>query len=151
MMKATKKAIKILQKFYDEFGPYGCHVKFTENKSLFSFLFQVNDLGNLTKELIIGFFSELNGDELYDPVIELNATILDGKIESVDILTVRSNISILGYFEIENNKAYRNGIDTGEKVNMNKLLLDFLVQAEQRCFLMDIFKEIEKYVEDDVC
>lgn len=150
-MKVTKKAIKILQKIFDEFGPYGCHIEFTENKELFSFLFQVSDSGEQTKELITGFFSELNGDTLYDPVIELNAIVVDGKIESVDILTWRSNISILGYVEIENNKVFREGKDTGEKVNMNKLLLDFLIQAEQRCFKMNLPKQIENYAEDDMC
>lgn len=134
---AIDKTLAQLQKIYNLVGPYGGYIKTEGCRDLYLLIesVRVNSVPAL-----IGFFTDVNEKQYYDPMYDLILDIHDGEIRQIEVKKYYSK-NLMGELEIyPNGCVYHNQKYTGQNKNL----------VEEFSKFMKEITEASPYVDDSV-
>ena len=83
---ATKKATGQLQKLFDYLGEFGGKIETKNPRTWWTLNLEVESVEENKKDVLIGVYSSINGDIIFDPLFHLSLTMDNGKIIETEIL-----------------------------------------------------------------
>ncbi len=134
--KALRKSVEQLQKLFDFLGEYGGEIETNEPGIWWTLDLEVEEVYDDKKDILIGVFTDLNGDIMYDPSVKLTIAVKDGRIEEADILEF-SNTTVFGTSVVDaEGNIHMNGVTEKAPQGLRGLFEEF----------MDIIVEVGPYL-----
>ena len=83
---ATKKAAKQLQQLFDFLGEFGGVIETDKPENWWNLDLEVEQIEGDKKNILVGVYTSVSGDVIYDPVFRVVAREEDDKIVEVEVL-----------------------------------------------------------------
>lgn len=110
---ATKKAAKQLQQLFDFLGEFGGVIETNMPENWWNLDLEVEQIEGDKKNILVGVYSSVSGDVIYDPVFHVVAREEDDKIAEVEVLDCEET-TVLGTSTVDGDDMIH-GFGTTEK------------------------------------
>lgn len=142
---ATKKALAQLQKLFDVLGEYGGVIETDDPGTWWNLDLEVQAIDGDEWEVMIGIFSNFNGDIIYDPQFNITVTVKDGKVDKTEIYSYYAT-TLFGTSMIDENDMICNqGKPKKDKEGLVKRFSQFMDNMTETDHYLTDGKIVKKY------
>ena len=142
---ATKKATGQLQKVFDYLGEFGGKIETKNPGTWWTLNLEVESVDENKKDVLIGVYSSINGDIIFDPLFHLSLTMDNGKITETEILDCEET-TLLGRIVVDgDDMLHGDGMVKKSSCGLKKRFLSFMENMTVSGPYLTDNKSVEKY------
>lgn len=142
---ATKKAAKQLQQLFDFLGEFGGVIETDKPENWWNLDLEVEQIEGDKKNILVGVYTSVSGDVIYDPVFRVVAREEDDKIVEVEVLECEEN-TVLGTSTVDgDDMIHRLGTTEKDTFGLKKRFKSFMDNMTENGPYLTEPRSVKKY------